>query len=465
MEDTGLKLRGPLVAMAGLWAACAVAAAGPEDLVLRLRAHVEFLAGDALRGRASASGDERIAAEYAAAMLRAHGLEGAAENGGYVERVDLVRQPFASAPYLEAGGRRFEHGAALAFYRLSGVPVEGPLVRLRPGAAAEEVAGKVVLAQLEPGAGRAALGVLFDLMEGGARAVLVADAPAVASFRTALAGRAPEAATELATAPVRARGLVLLGPEASAVFASLPEGTPVRLDAKLGATVHETTWNALAHLPGTGSDGEAVLLSSHLDHLGVKADEAGGDTIFNGADDDASGVAAVLEMARLLAEGGPTRRTLLVALFGSEEKGGHGSRAFRERPPVRLARIAANLQFEMLGRPDPLVPPRHLWLSGFERSTLGPWLAGRGARLVADPRPAENFFRRSDNYALATRGVVAHTVSSFGLHADYHRPSDEPRLLDYAHMADAVASLVGPVRALLDASERPAWVEGGQPGQ
>jgi hypothetical protein len=453
------------LACVGLWATVAAAAGDEVAPAERLRAHVEFLAGDALRGRASGSAEERIAAEYAAAMLRAAGLQGAATTGGFVESVELVRQPFAGAPFVEAGGHRFEHGPAAAFYRLSAPPVEGPLVRLRPGAAADEVAGKVVLATLDPAAGRAGLGVLFELLEGGAAAVLVADAPAVAGFRDSLAGRPPSAATELARVPVQPRGLVLLGREASAAFALLPEGTPVRLGARLAEPVREATWNAVAMLPGTGDDGEAVLLSAHLDHLGVREGEAGGDPIFNGADDDASGVAAVLELARRLAQGGPARRTLLVALYGSEEKGGHGSRSFREDPPVRLARIVANLQFEMLGRPDPMVPERHLWLTGFERSTLGPWLAGRGARLVADPRPGENFFRRSDNYPLAVRGVVAHTVSSFGLHADYHRPSDEPQTLDYAHLADAVEQLVAPLRALLESDQRPAWVEGGQPGR
>ena len=96
-------------------------------------------------------------------------------------------------------------------------------------------------------------------------------------------------------------------------------------------------------------------------------------------------------------------------------------------PPVPLTQIVADLQFEMLGRPDPKVPPGTLWLTGFERSTLGPELARQGAALVADPHPEQNFFQRSDNYPLALRGVIAHTISSFGLHTDYHRPSDDVR--------------------------------------
>src|SRR4030095_92062 len=107
---------------------------------------------------------------------------------------------------------------------------------------------------------------------------------------------------------------------------------------------------------------------------------------------------------------------------------------FIDRPPVPLANIVANLEFEMIGRPDSSVPARTLWLTGYERSNLGPELARRGARLVADPHPQQNFFTRSDNYVLALRGVVAHTVSSFGLHTDYHRPSDDITKIDFPFM-------------------------------
>ena len=94
----------------------------------------------------------------------------------------------------------------------------------------------------------------------------------------------------------------------------------------------------------------------------------------------------------------------------------------------------ANLEFEMIGRPDPAVAPHTLWLTGYERSNLGAELAGHGARLVADPHPEQNFFRRSDNYVLAMKGIIAHTVSSYGLHSDYHRPSDTADKINVAGM-------------------------------
>ena len=187
------------------------------------------------------------------------------------------------------------------------------------------------------------------------------------------------------------------------------------------------------------------------------------DRIFNGADDDASGTTAVLEFARVLASGRRPERTVIFVWFGSEEIGGFGARHFLEHPPVPLASIVANLEFEMIGRPDPLVPPRTAWLAGYERTTLGEALAAHGARLVADPHPEEQFFLRSDNIALARRGVVAQGLSSFGLHREYHTPQDDLAHIDFAHMTAIVRSLVGPIKWLANSSFVPAWRPGGQP--
>jgi Zn-dependent M28 family amino/carboxypeptidase len=207
---------------------------------------------------------------------------------------------------------------------------------------------------------------------------------------------------------------------------------------------------------------ETILLSAHLDHLGVREGLAG-DNIFNGADDDASGVTAVLELAEALAKGKRPKRTVVIALFGSEEIGGWGARYFQEHPPVPLESFVANLEFEMIGRADPAVPAHTLWLTGYERSDLGPQLAAHGARLVADPHPEQNFFRRSDNYVLARKGIIAQTVSSYGLHGDYHRPSDDLAHIDFAHMTEAISSMIGPVKWLVNTNFKPQWTKDGKP--
>jgi hypothetical protein len=256
--------------------------------------------------------------------------------------------------------------------------------------------------------------------------------------------------------------------------AALPSPAPAHLQQQLSRfedTPRTETWNAIGILRGTaspagGPPAEVVLLTAHLDHLGMlKPDPANpyADMIYNGADDDASGTTAVLTLAHTLASGPRPRRTIVFALFGSEEIGGFGNAAFLAHPPVPLSSIVANLEFEMIGRPDPTIPSDALWLTGFDRSNLGPELARHGAHLLPDPHPAQNFFQRSDNYALARQGIVAQTVSSFGLHKDYHQPSDELSAIDFPHMVNAIASMIDPIRWLADTIWRPAWNPNGKP--
>jgi hypothetical protein len=230
-------------------------------------------------------------------------------------------------------------------------------------------------------------------------------------------------------------------------------------------TPRTETWNAIAILPGTDPKlkDEVILLTAHLDHLGMLKEPKDGDAIYNGADDDASGTTAVLNLARKLAAGKAPKRTVVFALFGSEEAGGYGARGFLAHPPVPLTSLIANLEFEMIGRPDSAVPAGTLWLTGFERSNLGPELAKHGAHIVQDPHPKENFFMRSDNIALARQGIIAQTVSSFGLHTDYHQVTDELKTIDFTHMTSAIASMEGPVRWLVDTNWKPQWNPGGKP--
>jgi Zn-dependent M28 family amino/carboxypeptidase len=259
--------------------------------------------------------------------------------------------------------------------------------------------------------------------------------------------------------------------------APLPNPLPEKLAERLkkhgfDQNQRTDTWNALALLRGTDAGAapnpvkEVILLTAHLDHLGL-GEAVNGDSIYNGADDDASGTTAVLELARALSriasEGKRPRRSILFVLFGSEELGGYGNRYFLEHPPVPLTQIVANLEFEMLGRPDAALKSGGLWLTGYERSDLGPTLARHGAAIAADPHPDQHFFQRSDNYALAKKGIVAQTVSSFGLHKDYHQPSDEVSKIDFGFLTRSIQSMVEPVRWLAGTSWRPEWKAGGKP--
>jgi hypothetical protein len=214
---------------------------------------------------------------------------------------------------------------------------------------------------------------------------------------------------------------------------------------------------------------EVVVVGAHLDHVGVtgrpgaRCPAVGADSICNGADDDASGVVAVLESARVLAGGVRPRRTVVFIAFAGEEGGPSGSRWYIEHPVRPLAQTVVQLQIEMVARPDSLAGgPGKAWLTGYERSNVGEMLAAAGLPVVADPRPAQNFFRRSDNYRFAMAGIPSHALSSFGMHTDYHNAGDGAERADFDHMATVVGEAARAVR-LLASGPKPEWKPGGQP--
>ncbi|MDQ2889446.1 MAG: M28 family peptidase [Gemmatimonadota bacterium] len=207
---------------------------------------------------------------------------------------------------------------------------------------------------------------------------------------------------------------------------------------------------------------QVVLVDAHYDHLGVGV-PVKGDSIYNGADDDASGTTAVVEIARSMAAGAPPRRSILFVATTGEEVGLLGTRWFIANPPVALRSIVSNLEIEMIGRPDSLAGGRgRAWLTGYERSTMGAMFTAAGLPIAPDARPSQHFFERSDNIAFARMGIPAHTLSSYNMHADYHRPSDELSRIDFGHMTGVIQAGVRAVRILAD-GPAPHWNAGGQP--
>jgi hypothetical protein len=222
--------------------------------------------------------------------------------------------------------------------------------------------------------------------------------------------------------------------------------------------------NVVATIPGSDPAlaHEHVLVDAHYDHLGIGR-AVDGDSIYNGADDDASGTVAVLEIARQIARGPKPRRTVVFMATIGEERGLLGTRWYIAHPTLPLAEMAANLEIEMIGRPDSLAGgPGRAWLTGYERSSMGDALAAAGIPIVPDKRLDQNFFQRSDNIAFAQVGIPAHTLSSFNLHTDYHRPSDDVAKVDAEHMATVINAAVKAVRLLSD-GPKPTWKPGGRP--
>jgi aminopeptidase YwaD len=423
-----------------------------------VRAHLEFLASDALNGRGSGTRDEQIAAEYVGAHFRRLGLRPASADVPLVQTVEIVRTAPAGKPSIAIGSAlKWTYGKEFVVGAVSSALVTGPIQRVNNAASVKR--GAVVFLPDEN------LDLAGQIAQAGATAILMKRNLTPAQWE-AQAGRTPTMGPRLSGIPAEGTArptVVSLNADAAAAMSAVPDGTEVRIETPPGEQTKSYTYNAVGVLPGTAPSGEAILISAHLDHLGRRDNLPGADKVYNGADDDASGTVAVMELAEALAKKGAPKRTVIFACFGSEELGGLGSTFVREKPPVPLEKIVAMIQFEMIGRPDDKVPAKTLWLTGYERSDLGPTLAARGARLVQDPHPEMSFFTRSDNITFARRGVVAHTVSSYGLHKEYHTPADETARVDYPHMVEAIASMIEPLSWLASASFKPAWKPGLKP--
>ena len=441
-----------------------------------IRAHMEFLASDALRGRGSASPDEFIAATYVGSDLRQYGIDPAGDDGGYIQRAQLLTRVVNGPPQLTftitgngtpSREAAWKHGSEILVLHMSQPEVSGPLQKIDLAGGEQKVkSGAIVFLKAKEGKNPRAS--MIAAIQAGAAGVLVSEYPSIREHWQESSRQLPQLPSQLKGTAEAGLGegynLVVVSQSSVPTLEQLAEGTTIRLAAPTTTSENSYTWNAIGILRGTDPTLQhaAVLLSAHLDHLGI-GEPVKGDNIYNGADDDASGTTAVLELARALGVGSRPRRTVIFALFGSEETGGLGSSYFREHPPIPLKDIAANLEFEMIGRPDPALKPNTVWLSGWERSNLGPVLASHGAHLAGDPHPDQNFFARSDNYVLAKKGVVAQTVSSFGLHSDYHQPSDDLAHIDFKHMTWAIESLLRPVQWLVNSDFKPKWNVGGKP--
>jgi hypothetical protein len=428
-----------------------------------VRAQMEFLAGDAMQGRGSGTMFERIAAEYIGSQFMQFGLEPADEkdaSGGqtFVQTVEVAGRSILQDLKISGElGNSVQLGKDLAIFSLSTKEISGEIQKLKLGETAKN--GSIVLLNLgEDDKLSSFQDKIGQLYKDGAVAILLTETKEIRERWSDIAGRKISLSR-------RGGNLFVVSKDAVNVFSNLSDGTKIEMSGAFAESPKTYTWNAMGKITGTDAKlaSEVILLTSHLDHLGVRQNAPTDDNIFNGADDDASGSIAVLELARVLASGKRPKRTVYFVCFGSEEAGGHGATYFVNNLPFPKEKLVANLEFEMIGRPDAKVKPEELWLTGYERSNLGAELAKRGAKLVADPHPEENFFQRSDNITLARQGIIAHTVSSFGLHTDYHHASDEIKTIDFVHITRSINSMVAPIRWLINSNFTPVWYEGKKP--
>ncbi len=222
--------------------------------------------------------------------------------------------------------------------------------------------------------------------------------------------------------------------------------------------------NVIALLPGSDPalKNEYVIVSAHYDHLGKREGE--GDQLFNGANDDASGVSGVIEVANALKAAKPKRSVVFLCFWG-EEHGLLGSRAYATNPVFPLAKTVANINLEQIGRTDDTEGARvgEFNVTGFDFSDLTGVLVeaakSQGVKVTKHEKNSDPYFFASDNRELARVGVPAHTVSTAYEFADYHRPGDEWQKLDYTNFVKIVRAVALGVEEVSNRADRVKWNE------
>lgn len=505
---------------------------GSEAIVpeRRMRAHVAFLADDLLEGRAAGERGHQVAMAYVVAQFSRLGLEPAGTTGF------LQTMAFRESRLDIEAGRFIVHHAS---GDVALTPLTDTIVRPGAAAVSAKITAPAVFAGFgihapefgydDFGTGAEVRGKVAVILAGSptslpatARAHYARNKTAELAQRGAVAIVTIETPTEEKRSPwavtasrSRFPTMRLVEPN-GALFEAFPsiEATanvsraaagalfkhaPHPLDGVFAAAARNeaqafalgvdltlagravvkdaTSANVLGWLPGTDPAlaGEPLVITAHLDHVGI-GPAVNGDTLYNGAVDNALGTAVMLEIAEHLAAAPRLRRPVLFAALTAEEKGLLGAYHLSRHAPPRVRRFAANVNIDM---PLLLAPTRELIALGAEHSTLGAAARGvaqrTGFTLVPDPLPEEVYFVRSDQYPFVRAGVPALALKAgerasdpaFSLAAlqaefrknDYHKPSDDltrpihwPAVVDYAQFATELA------RAVADEATLPAWL-------
>ncbi|UAK24566.1 M28 family metallopeptidase [Sphingomonas nostoxanthinifaciens] len=489
---------------------------------------IAVLADDNMEGRLTGTPGYQRAADYVIQRFRAEGLAPAGEHGGYIQTIafqeQVVDQHASTAALVAADGTAapLAVGDALILSP-AGAPrpasVDAPLVFIGyglhlPAQGHDDLKGLDLRGKIAVfiSGGPAALAGPVKAANRNARAEFLAAAGAVGmiTLNTPKQIEIPWARQKLLASQT---GMYLADPalrempdgfvsgsidpaQAERLFAgsghsfdemaaladaSQPVPTfalPLRLRATIAAQRRAVTApNVIAKLEGSDPTlrSEYVALSAHLDHVGV-GEAIDGDRIYNGAMDDASGVASVLDIAHRLKAGPRPKRSILFVIVAAEEKGLLGSHYYALRPTVPKGSIVADLNFDM---PLPLWPLTTVLAQGDAESSLGAAArtvaAQNGLSLIADPLPNRNSFVRTDQFSFVKAGIPALAfkfgfapgTDAFRIEHDwrathYHAPSDDvnqPGVLkdEAIKLDDYVAALA---RTVADTPARPVWLSG-----
>jgi Peptidase family M28 len=224
--------------------------------------------------------------------------------------------------------------------------------------------------------------------------------------------------------------------------------------------------NVVGVIPGKSKKDEYVVFAGHYDHLGIGRPDAKGDSIFNGANDDAAGTTAVMMLAKYFSQQKNNERTLIFVAFTAEEIGGFGSRYFSKQ--LNADKVMAMFNIEMIGT-ESKWGTNSAYITGYEKSDMGKILqanlAGSKFKFEPDPYPKQNLFYRSDNATLAELGVPAHTISTSKMEEapnnepNYHKQSDDISTLDMNNMAEIIKAIAISSKTIVSGKDTPTRVE------
>ena len=405
---------------------------------------ISFLASDEMAGRGTPSKEFTIATAYVASRFRAAGAKGLGKDGSYFleSSIDTVRTPESGSMFQVSDGTT----PAYTLFNAAGKPFQFdgkiPLLE-KEGSLADDKSGPAVIIwdDSSNATPNATISLLrrraVTLAEKNVTALLVVASPQSELWKVA-------SQLQRESRPDGSRGRV----EIPILLVSQRTWTDDKIcTLKLPAMLLEkaTVRNVVAVIEGSDADlsKEAIFYSAHLDHLGGNG--TGEDKIFNGADDDASGVTAVLTLADTFGALEPrTKRSVIFMTFWGEERGLLGSKELVEASPWPLDKLVAGINIEMIGRPEEGARNK-IWMTGWTESDLGP-LVAFGARRVGvenfeHPKLSKQLYGASDNISFVNKGVIAHSFSGGSLHGDYHQPTDEWQRLDLPHMTQVIRGL------------------------
>ncbi len=252
-------------------------------------------------------------------------------------------------------------------------------------------------------------------------------------------------------------------PKENSIIFILTEKVPSKFSVEVK---HELTELKLANvvgvLPGKSRKDEYVIFSGHYDHLGIGRPNKDGDSIYNGANDDAAGTTAVIMLANYFAKQKNNERTIVFAAFTGEESGGYGSQYFSRQ--FQPEKVVAMFNIEMIGT-DSKWGTNSAYITGYEKTNMGDILQknleSSQFKFYPDPYPGQDLFYRSDNATLARQGVPAHTISTSKMDSEkyYHTQEDEIETLDLRNMAEIIKAIAISSTSIIAGKDTPTRVD------